>query len=254
MNSNLGIFNSYRDSMGQIKDDFKQAIEREIKSEKMKSELITSVSHDLKTPLTSIVTYVDLLKNQNIEADKKQEYIEVIDRNALRLKNLINDLFEVSKASSGNIQMNYMDIDIIALIKQVLFEYEQAYDQKHLEVKFNSSSEKIILKLDSQKTYRILTNLFTNILKYALENTRVYIDIKETDYNVNITIRNISKYEIQVEAHELLERFVQGDSSRHYEGSGLGLAIAKSFCELQHGTFEVSVEGDLFKTVLTFQK
>ena len=254
MNSNLGIFNSYRDSMGQIKDDFKQAIEREIKSEKMKSELITSVSHDLKTPLTSIVTYVDLLKNQNIEADKKQEYIEVIDRNALRLKNLINDLFEVSKASSGNIQMNYMDIDIIALIKQVLFEYEQAYDQKHLEVKFNSSSEKIILKLDSQKTYRILTNLFTNILKYALENTRVYIDIKETDYNVNITIRNISKYEIQVEAHELLERFVQGDSSRHYEGSGLGLAIAKSFCELQHGTFEVSVEGDLFKTVLTFKK
>ena len=254
MNSNLGIFNSYRDSMGQIKDDFKQAIEREIKSEKMKSELITSVSHDLKTPLTSIVTYVDLLKNQNIEADKKQEYIEVIDRNALRLKNLINDLFEVSKASSGNIQMNYMDIDIIALIKQVLFEYEQAYNQKHLEVKFNSSSEKIILKLDSQKTYRILTNLFTNILKYALENTRVYIDIKETDYNVNITIRNISKYEIQVEAHELLERFVQGDSSRHYEGSGLGLAIAKSFCELQHGTFEVSVEGDLFKTVLTFQK
>ena len=254
MNSNLGIFNSYRDSMGQIKDDFKQAIEREIKSEKMKSELITSVSHDLKTPLTSIVTYVDLLKNQNIKADKKQEYIEVIDRNALRLKNLINDLFEVSKASSGNIQMNYMDIDIIALIKQVLFEYEQAYDQKHLEVKFNSSSEKIILKLDSQKTYRILTNLFTNILKYALENTRVYIDIKETDYNVNITIRNISKYEIQVEAHELLERFVQGDSSRHYEGSGLGLAIAKSFCELQHGTFEVSVEGDLFKTVLTFQK
>lgn len=254
MNSNLGIFNSYRDSMGQIKDDFKQAIEREIKSEKMKSELITSVSHDLKTPLTSIVTYVDLLKNQNIEADKKQEYIEVIDRNTLRLKNLINDLFEVSKASSGNIQMNYMDIDIIALIKQVLFEYEQAYDQKHLEVKFNSSSEKIILKLDSQKTYRILTNLFTNILKYALENTRVYIDIKETDYNVNITIRNISKYEIQVEAHELLERFVQGDSSRHYEGSGLGLAIAKSFCELQHGTFEVSVEGDLFKTVLTFQK
>lgn len=254
MNSNLGIFNSYRDSMGQIKDDFKQAIEREIKSEKMKSELITSVSHDLKTPLTSIVTYVDLLKDQNIEADKKQEYIEVIDRNALRLKNLINDLFEVSKASSGNIQMNYMDIDIIALIKQVLFEYEQAYDQKHLDVKFYSSSEKIILKLDSQKTYRILTNLFTNISKYALENTRVYIDIKETDYNVNITIRNISKYEIQVEANELLERFVQGDSSRHYEGSGLGLAIAKSFCELQHGTFEVSVEGDLFKTVLTFKK
>lgn len=252
--TDLGIFNSYKDSMDMIKEDFQEAISNEIKSEKMKSELITSVSHDLKTPLTSIVTYADLLKDEHIDMDKKREYIEVIDRNAIRLKNLINDLFEVSKASSGNVSLDLMDIDVISLIKQTLYEYDEAFNEKGLMIKFNPQQEKIMLYLDGQKTYRIFTNLFTNIKKYALENTRVYIDIKDSELATTITLRNISKHEIQVKADDLLERFVQGDSSRHSEGSGLGLAIAKTFSELQGGQCDVDVDGDLFKVVIRFNK
>lgn len=253
-NTDLGVFNSYKDSMDTIRDDFKNAVDNEIRSEKMKTELITSVSHDLKTPLTSIVTYADLLKDNHLDDEKKKEYIAVIDRNALRLKNLINDLFEVSKASSGNITLNLMEIDIISLIKQAILEYDHLFEKQGLKLKFTSNQEKSILKLDSQKTYRIFTNLLVNISKYAMENTRVYIDVKDTQDKVEITLKNISKHEIRIEANELLERFVQGDSSRHSEGSGLGLAITKTFTELQGGTCQVSVDGDLFKVTLIFDK
>lgn len=253
-NTDLGVFNSYKDSMDTIRDDFKNAVDSEIRSEKMKTELITSVSHDLKTPLTSIVTYADLLKDDQLDNDKKKEYIAVIDRNALRLKNLINDLFEVSKASSGNITLNLMEIDIISLIKQAILEYDHLFEKQGLQLKFTSNQEKSILKLDSQKTYRIITNLLVNISKYAMENTRVYIDVTDTQNKVEITLKNISKHEIRIEANELLERFVQGDSSRHSEGSGLGLAITKTFTELQGGTCQVSVDGDLFKVTLVFNK
>lgn len=254
IDTDLGVFNSYKNSMNSIRDDFKKAVENEIKSEKLKSELITSVSHDLKTPLTSIVTYADLLKNNQLEENKRNEYIEVIDRNAIRLKNLINDLFEVSKATSGNVTLSFIEIDIISLIKQVLFEYEHLLEKKNLEIKFTCDPEKILLNLDSQKTYRIFTNLIVNISKYALENTRVYIDIKEIDREVIIIMKNISKNEIQVKASDLFERFVQGDSSRHSEGSGLGLAIVKTFTELQHGKCQIEVDGDLFKVILIFKK
>lgn len=253
-NTDLGVFNSYKDSMDTIRDDFKNAVDNEIRSEKMKTELITSVSHDLKTPLTSIVTYADLLKNDQLDDEKKKEYIGVIDRNALRLKNLINDLFEVSKASSGNVTLNLMEIDLVSLVKQALLEYDHLFEKQGLQIKFTTSNEKILLNLDSQKTYRIFTNLFVNISKYAMENTRVYIDIQDSQENVKITLKNISKHEIHVEANELLERFVQGDSSRHSEGSGLGLAITKTFTELQGGTCDVNVDGDLFKVTLIFEK
>ena len=200
------------------------------------------------------MTYADLLKDEQLDNDKKKEYIAVIDRNALRLKNLINDLFEVSKASSGNITLNLMEIDIISLIKQAILEYDHLFEKQGLQLKFTSNQEKSILKLDSQKTYRIITNLLVNISKYAMENTRVYIDVTDTQEKVQITLKNISKHEIRIEANELLERFVQGDSSRHSEGSGLGLAITKTFTELQGGTCQVSVDGDLFKVTLVFNK
>ena len=252
LNSDLGIFNSYKNSMNAIRDDFKTAVDNAVKSEKMKTELITSVSHDLKTPLTSIVSYVDLLKDSTLTEDKKQEYINIIDHNASRLKNLINDLFEVSKASSGNIQLDFMEIDILSLIKQALLEYDHLFTQKGLQIKLTHDLDKYILTLDSQKTYRIFTNLFTNIYKYALENTRVYIDITTNENMVVVTLRNISKNEIHVTEEDLLERFVQGDQSRHSEGSGLGLAIVKTFCELQQATCHVHVDGDLFKVTLRF--
>lgn len=252
--TDLGVFNSYKDSMDTIRDDFKNAIDNELRSEKMKTELITSVSHDLKTPLTSIVTYADLLKDDNLDDEKKKEYIAIIDRSALRLKNLINDLFEVSKASSGNLTLNLMNIDIISLIKQALLENDHLFEKQGLIIKFNTNKEKVILNLDSQKTYRIFTNLIVNISKYAMENTRVYIDVLDNEKQVEISLKNISKHEIHVDANELFERFVQGDQSRHSEGSGLGLAITKAFTDLQGGRCEIHVDGDLFKVILTFPK
>ena len=249
---NLGFFNSYKESMDTIRDDFKQAVDNELKSERFKAELITSVSHDLKTPLTSIVSYVDLLNQPNTSDEQKEEYIQIIERNALRLKNLINDLVEVNKATSGNLPLEYSELDLVSLFKQVLVEYENSFSKQGLQIKFNSSHEKIKINLDGQKTYRIFTNLMNNIAKYALENTRVYIDLIQNEDNVNITFKNISKNEIQVQSQDLFERFVQGDRSRHSEGSGLGLAIVKTFTEMQHGTCDLNVDGDLFKVTLTF--
>ncbi len=225
-------------------------LNEEVKSQKMKTELISNVSHDLKTPLTSIITYVDLLKNDNLSPNKRNEYIETLDRNSLRLKNLIHDLFEVSKANSGNIKLNFVNVDLVALIQQTKFELADKFNEKNLTFKTNFPEEKIILSLDSSKTYRIFENLLINISKYALENTRVYIDIDE----VKIIFKNISADEIKISEDELVERFIQGDTSRNTSGSGLGLAIAKSFTELQNGIFKVNVDGDLFKAIVIFKK
>lgn len=250
----LGIFNSYKESITTIQEDFKLAVENEVKSEKMKSELITSVSHDLKTPLTTIVTYVDLLKDNELNNETKKEYIDIIDRNSIRLKNLINDLFDISKASAGTVSLDLVDLDINSLIKQIIFEFEPVLNERGIEIKYSANNEKVILSLDSLKTHRIFTNLFTNINKYALDNTRVYINIEDTDSSTVITLKNITKDEITLKPEQLFERFVQGDSSRHTEGSGLGLAIAKSFTELQHGSCNIEIDGDLFKVTIIFKK
>ncbi|WP_286149361.1 sensor histidine kinase [Thomasclavelia cocleata] len=250
INQDIGMFNSLGTEFTNIKNGFEKAVNEEVKSQKMKTELISNVSHDLKTPLTSIITYVDLLKNDNLSPNKRNEYIETLDRNSLRLKNLIHDLFEVSKANSGNIKLNFVNVDLVALIQQTKFELADKFNEKNLTFKTNFPEEKIILSLDSSKTYRIFENLLINISKYALENTRVYIDIDE----VKIIFKNISADEIKISEDELVERFIQGDTSRNTSGSGLGLAIAKSFTELQNGIFKVNVDGDLFKAIVIFKK
>ncbi|NBK96439.1 MAG: sensor histidine kinase [Erysipelotrichia bacterium] len=250
----LGMFNSLRDEFSNIKDGFEKAVNEEVKSQRMKTELISNVSHDLKTPLTSIITYVDLLKNPDLSETQRQEYIATLDRNSMRLKNLIDDLFEVSKVNSGNVKLNVMEVDIVSLIKQAYFENLDRLQEKELDFKMNFSDEKIVYTLDSSKTYRIFENLLVNISKYALDHTRVYIDVQNMDSKVVITFKNISANEIFVDENELCERFVQGDTSRNTGGSGLGLAIAKSFTNLQGGTFKVEVDGDLFKAIVTFIK
>lgn len=254
INQDIGMFNSLGTEFSNIKDGFEKAVSEEVKSQKMKTELISNVSHDLKTPLTSIITYIDLLKDEQLDYEKRKEYLDTLDRNSLRLKNLIDDLFEVSKVNSGDVKLNLVDVDIIALIQQAKFELIDKFNEKSLIFKTAFPNEKIILSLDSLKTYRIFENLLMNIGKYALENTRVYIDIDNSDDEVTITFKNISADEIKVSEDELVERFVQGDTSRNTSGSGLGLAIAKSFTELQKGNFKISVDGDLFKASVTFKK
>ena len=253
INQDLGLFNSLKDELNCINDGFKDAVSKEVASQKMKTELISNVSHDLKTPLTSIISYIDLLKNEDLSKEQQDEYIDILDRNTKRLKTLIEDLFEVSKVNSGNIQLNPIDLDVHALLQQVLFEYQEQFEQHHLNLKNDFENKKIICHLDSEKTYRVLENLCQNICKYALEHTRVYLQIVETNQQVIVVFKNISAHEIS-NSDDLTERFVQGDTSRKSEGSGLGLAICKSFVEVQGGTFEVNVDGDLFKTTIIFPK
>ncbi|EEA85252.1 sensor histidine kinase [Peptacetobacter hiranonis] len=249
----LGVFNPIKENLENIEKGFSAAVSEEVKSQKMKTELITNVSHDLKTPLTSIITYVDLLKKEGITEEERQKYLDTIDKKSNRLKFLIEDLFEVSKATSGNVKMNPMKVDVVSLIKQTLVELEDKLNAAHLEVKGNFPEEKVILELDSMRTFRIFSNLISNISKYSMPYTRVYINVKRDAENTEIEFKNISAEELNCDVENLTERFVRGDKSRNTEGSGLGLAIAKSFTELQDGKMKVSSDGDLFKVVLTFK-
>lgn len=242
-----GIFESYKEELSKIQDGFKVAVEEEVKSQKMKTELITNVSHDLKTPLTAITTYIELLEDENITPEQRTEYLDVLKRKSARLKFLIEDLFEVSKATSGNITLNLVDVDICNLMRQVYLEYEDRVEEADLVFRFQMPEEKTLLKLDSQKTYRIFENLYTNIIKYAMPHTRVYVKAEKAESGIIIELKNMSAEELNIPAEDLTDRFVRGDSSRNTEGSGLGLAIAKSFVEVQGGKMEVEIDGDLFK-------
>lgn len=250
----LGLFNGFKDELQNIQKGFKKAVNEEVKSQKMKTELITNVSHDLKTPLTSIITYVDLLKDGNLPVDKRVEYLDTLDRKSQRLKDLIEDLFEVSKATSGNISLNIVDVDIVSLMKQTLLELDDKILKSSLMVKTSYPEEKVMLPLDSQRMFRVFENLIINITKYALEGSRVYVDIINKTDKVEIILKNMAANEINFSVDEVMERFVRGDKSRNTEGSGLGLAIAKSFVELQGGKLNIVVDGDLFKVIITFDK
>ncbi len=254
LSEDFGVFESYKSQLRQIQDDFKRAVEEEVKSQRMKSELITNVSHDLKTPLTAIITYIDLLKEPGVTKKMQQEYLDILQKKADRLKVLIEDLFEVSRASSRTVSLQIVDVDICNLLRQACLELEDRITAADLDFKFQMPDGKLLLPLDSQKTYRIFDNLYTNIIKYALPGTRVYIILTEKPDHVEVVLKNISSSELRMDPSELTERFVRGDGSRNTEGSGLGLAIAKSFAELQGGSMHISIDGDLFKVLLTFPK
>ena len=250
----LGLFEPFKGDLEKIQCGFKKAVDEEVKSQRMKTDLISNVSHDLKTPLTAIITYADLLKDENLSDEKRKQYIETLDRKAQRLQVLIENLFEVSKATSGNITLNIENIDVVSLMKQTLFELEDKLEEASLLVRKNMPKEKVILPLDSQRTFRVFENLIINITKHAMPNTRVFIDIIENEDDVAIIMKNMAAEEITFNVDTIAERFVRGDESRNAEGSGLGLAIAKSFVELQGGTFNISVDGDLFKVKIVFVK
>ena len=254
LDEELGMFEPIGASLEKVQQGFEKAVIEEAKSQNMKTELITNVSHDLKTPLTAIITYVDLLKKEDISEEERRSYIETLDQKSQRLKVLIEDLFEVSKAHSGNVKMNFVDVDVVSLLKQVRSEMDEQIRNSDLQFRWNLPEEKQILSLDGQRTYRVFENLLNNILKYAMPGSRVYVDLLVSDTEILIQFRNISASELNFDAELLTDRFVRGDSSRNSEGSGLGLAIVKSFVELQNGTFKIEVDGDLFKSTIIFSK
>ena len=234
-------------NINNIKATFKKSLENEIKSERLKSELITNVSHDLKTPLTSIINYVDLLKKEDLTKEESQKYIEVLDRKSQRLKVLIDDLFEASKMASGAVELNIEKVDVTALLQQALAELHEKINNSSLIFKLKMPENKVYANLDGKKTWRVFENLINNILKYSQEATRVYIELIEEDGKIIITMKNISSYEMNFDKEEIFERFKRGDKSRNTEGSGLGLSIAKSILELQNGNLTIEIDGDLFK-------
>ena len=250
-----GVLKELAIYINDIAGGFSNAIKESLKSERLKTELITNVSHDIKTPLTSIINYVDLLKQENIQNEKAKEYIEVLDNKSQRLKKLIEDLVEASKASSGNIKINKEVLNVKELLNQVTGEFEDKFNSRGLNIISKLPEKTVYIKADSRYLYRVLENIYSNVAKYAEENTRVYIDcILEEENTVAIYVKNISKDELNISADELMQRFVRGDKSRNTEGSGLGLSIAKSLTELQDGTFNIYLDGDLFKVAIKFKR
>lgn len=229
------------------------AIAQNMKSERLKTELITNVSHDIKTPLTSIINYVDLLKKEKMPNEKATEYLMILDNKSQRLKKLTEDLVEASKASSGNIKLNMEKLNVKELIKQVSGEFVDKFKERGLEEIISFPEEDIFIKADGRYMYRVLENIYSNVAKYALENTRVYLDVIKNQHTVVIQMKNISKQELNISADELMQRFVRGETSRNTEGSGLGLSIASSLTELQGGQFHIYLDGDLFKVTIGFE-
>lgn len=253
LTQDVGIFNALGDELKNVRIGFEKAVSEEIKSQNMKTELISNVSHDLKTPLTGIKNYAELLGQDNVSGQDKQVYLENLQHYIDRLNNLIEDLFEVSKVNSGNIELNPVELNVVALIQQAQAETEDLLKQKNLTVILDAPENGIVQALDSDKTYRIFENLFTNIAKYTLPGTRVYVSATAQPEYTEIVFKNISEAQMNFTPEEIVERFVRGDKSRHESGSGIGLAIVKSFTEVQNGTFSIEIDGDLFKAVVRFK-
>ena len=253
LTQDVGIFNALGDELKNVRIGFEKAVSEEIKSQNMKTELISNVSHDLKTPLTGIKNYAELLGQDNVSGQDKQVYLENLQHYIDRLNNLIEDLFEVSKVNSGNIELNPVELNVVALIQQAQAETEDLLKQKNLTVILDAPENGIVQALDGDKTYRIFENLFTNIAKYALPGTRVYVSATAQPEYTEIVFKNISEAQMNFTPEEIVERFVRGDKSRHESGSGIGLAIVKSFTEVQNGTFSIEIDGDLFKAVVRFK-
>ena len=242
-------FNNFAVDVANIQNGLKQAVNEAVKGERMKAELITNVSHDLKTPLTSIITYVDLLRKENLENTTAKEFVEVLYEKSYRLKQLIEDLIEASKASSGNLTVTKEKVDLKMLLMQAIGELEEKIEKAGLVFKINCQEETAIYA-DGRHMWRILENLISNVIKYSMQNSRVYIDIFKMDSMGVLIIKNISAISIDITPDQLMERFVRGDASRTTEGAGLGLSITKSLSEIQGGKFEINIDGDLFKAIV----
>ena len=247
-------FKNHAENINAVGNGISLAVDERMKSEHFKTELITNVSHDIKTPLTSIINYVDLMKKENIADQTMLEYIDVLDRQSARLKKLIEDLMEASKASTGNLSVNLEKFDASVMLTQVVGEFEERTAANQLNLIVGHPEEPVYIMADGRHLWRIFDNLLSNVCKYAQPGTRVYINLDRKDNNVMITFRNTSKYQLNITSEELMERFVRGDSSRNTEGNGLGLSIAQSLMALQNGTLKLDVDGDLFKVTLTFQE
>lgn len=260
----IGDYKKHGENLNNLSKAVNNAVEERMKSERMKTELITNVSHDLKTPLTSVINYSDLI-NREIESiesnqtdyehiEKISEYSEVLNRQSYKLKHLLEDLVEVSKASSGNMELHIERLDAGTILSQALGEYEERFEEKNLETILNDCEEGLYVKADSRKLWRVTDNLLQNIYKYALPGTRVFLEAKEIDGKISLTFKNTSRDIITVSAEELTERFTRNDDSRHTEGNGLGLAIAKTLTEAMGGKFTLNTDGDLFKVTVIFDK
>ena len=247
----IGSFRDYATHLNALAGAAEQAARDKMKSERMKAELITNVSHDIKTPLTSIINYVDLLQKTDSQ-EEAQQYLEVLVRQSHRLKKLIDDLMELSKASTGNMHVNTESVNAVEALNQALGEFSDKLAQAQLYPIFTPPSETVLIQADGRLTWRVLSNLLGNAVKYALPGTRLYVDLVTLDDHVLISLKNVSKEQLNVTSEELMERFVRGDASRNTEGSGLGLNIAKSLMELQQGQLQLLVDGDLFKVTLVF--
>lgn len=249
-----GPFAEHGENLNNIRAAIQTAVEEQMKSERMKTELITNVSHDIKTPLTSIVSYVDLLQKQPMATPQAKEYLEVLERQAARLKKLTEDLVEASKAATGNLKVDLQPTDVNVLLTQTAGEYQERLAAKNLELLLTPAPSPAMILADGKHLWRMFENLFGNILKYALPGTRVYLTCESGEETVRITFRNISAAPLNISSEELMARFVRGDESRSTEGSGLGLSITQSLAGLQKGRFDVEIDGDLFKAILTFPK
>jgi len=245
-------FKKHGENINKVSEGISLAVEERMKSERFKTELITNVSHDIKTPLTSIINYVDLIKKEQIEDEKLCQYIDVLDRQSARLKKLIEDLMEASKASTGNLAVNMEDCNVEVLLTQLIGEFEEKLMANNLEVVVDKPEEPVLVKADGRHMWRVFDNLLNNACKYSLPGTRVYVNLTKCAGEVVITFKNISKAALNIPSDELMERFVRGDSSRNTEGSGLGLSIAQSLTELMDGTMKLDIDGDLFKVILSF--
>ena len=247
-------FKKHGENLNSIGEGMTKAVNEKMKSERFKTELITNVSHDIKTPLTSIINYVALLEKTEIQDETQREYLDVLKRQSARLKKLIEDLIEASKASTGNLPVNEEDLEADVFLTQIAGEFEEKLAASGLELILNKPEGTVHVSADGRHLWRVVDNLMNNICKYALPNSRVYVNLEETKDEVTMTFRNISRYPLNITSDELMERFVRGDSSRNTEGNGLGLSIASSLMELMKGKLKLYVDGDLFKVVLEFPK
>ena len=245
-------FREHAENINHVGEGISKAVDARMKSEHFKTELITNVSHDIKTPLTSIINYVELLKQEDLKDPKIQRYIEVLEQKSQRLKTLTEDVVEASKVSSGNITLEFMNLNLVEMIQQTSGEFEEKFKARDLEEVMNLPNEEVVIRADGRRLWRVLSNIYNNAAKYAMQGTRVYADLEKKDGMAYFSLKNVSEQPLNISADELTERFIRGDVSRSTEGSGLGLSIAQSLTEMQGGTFELYLDGDLFKVTIKF--